>query len=145
PASLPPPPTQCRAARAFPAPGARLVTVHASKSAPASGMRGENARYPMRSPGIASDFDQDVATIERVTSGGISGTATSSNTSARYGSSLISTIGPAPRASILSISTNVHPGEITPPGLFGGFPRSPPGGAGVAPPGLAAPAAVMRV
>ena len=36
----------------------------------------------MRSPGRASDLDQDVATIERVTSGGTSGGATSSNTSA---------------------------------------------------------------
>ena len=64
----------------------------------------------MRSPGTASDFDQDVATIARVTSGGTSGTATSSNTSARYGSSLTSTIGRAARASIVSISTNVERG-----------------------------------
>ena len=48
----------------------------------------------MRSPGMASDFDQEVATTERVTSGGTSGTGTSSKTSARYGSSLMSTIGP---------------------------------------------------
>ena len=37
----------------------------------------------MRSPGMASDLDHDVATIERVTSGGTSGTTTSSKTSAR--------------------------------------------------------------
>ena len=34
---------------------------------------------------MASDLDQDVATIERVTSGGTSGGTTSSNTSALVG------------------------------------------------------------
>jgi hypothetical protein len=37
----------------------------------------------MRSPGMASDLDQEVATIVGVTSGGTSGTTTSSNTSIR--------------------------------------------------------------
>src|SRR5207244_12860170 len=102
--------THCQSAGAFTKPSTRLVNVQASKSVAASGIRGENARYPMRSPGMASDLDQDVATIERVTSGGTSGTTTSSKTSARYGSSLTSTIGRAARASIASISTNADAG-----------------------------------
>ena len=58
------------------------MNVHASNSSAASAMRGEKARYPMRSPGMASALDQDVAMIERVTSGGTSGGTTSSNTRA---------------------------------------------------------------
>src|SRR2546423_15536753 len=72
----------------------------------------------MRSPGMASDLDQEVATIERVTSGGTWGTTTSSNTSARYGSSLISTIGRAARASSAPISANAAAGEDKPPRVF---------------------------
>src|SRR5205823_12815039 len=102
--------THCHSAGACTKPSTRLVNVQASKRAAASGMRGENARYPMRSPGMASDLDQEVATIERVTSGGTWGTTTSSNTSARYGSSLISTIGRTARASSASISTKAEAG-----------------------------------
>src|SRR5919201_3918669 len=102
--------THCQSAGALTKPSTRLVNVHASNSTAASGMRGENARYPIRSPGIASDFDHEVATIERVTSGGTCGGTTSSNTSARYGSSLTSTIGRAARASSASIATKVDSG-----------------------------------
>src|SRR5262245_8178977 len=102
--------THCHSAGAFTKPSTRLVKVHASNSSAASGMRGENARYPIRSPGMASDFDHDVATIERVTSGATSGTGTSSKTSARYGSSLISTMGRGARDSTASIAVNVEAG-----------------------------------
>ncbi len=62
-----------------------------------------------------------MATTARVTSGGTSGTATSSKTSVRYGSSLITTIGWPVRASIASISTYVEVGYTTPLGLLGEF------------------------
>jgi len=46
---------------------------------------------------MASDFDQDVATIARVTKGGTSGGTTSSKRAPGKGSSLMSTMG-APAA-----------------------------------------------
>src|SRR5262245_16029134 len=77
----------------------------------------------MRSPGSARALDHDVATMERVTSGGTSGTTASSNTSDRYGSSLISTIGCAARPITRSISLNAAAGYTTPLGLLGEFTR----------------------
>src|SRR2546428_1849180 len=68
--------THCHSAGALTKPRTRLVNEQASKNSAASTIRGEKASYPMPSTGISSDFDHDVATIERVTSGGISGAFT---------------------------------------------------------------------